>query len=83
MALDIRSIDREENRRRMRDGELYYAFTPDLIADRRRCRKAYDKLNSAEDMSRRALVELWKESVFLLTPTRTQYDNRIAVSTAT
>lgn len=63
MALDIRSVDHEENRRRMRDGELYYAFTPDLIADRRRCRKAYGKLNSAEDLSRRALVELWKELV--------------------
>ena len=68
MALDIRSIDREENRRRMRSGELYYAFTPDLIADRRRCRKAYEKLNTAEDLSRRALIELWKEFVISSLP---------------
>jgi hypothetical protein len=63
MALDIRSFDSAENRRRMANGELYYAFTPDLIADRRRCRKAYQRLNNAHDLNRRGLVELWKESV--------------------
>ncbi|KAH7354288.1 galactoside O-acetyltransferase [Plectosphaerella cucumerina] len=61
MALDIRSVDSAENRRRMANGELYYAFTPDLIADRRRCRKAYQRLNNAHDLNRRGLVELWKE----------------------
>lgn len=61
--MSLRSIDKEENRRRMRNGELYYAFTPDLIADRRRCRKAYEKFNNAEELSRRALVEMWKEYV--------------------
>ncbi|EGY14952.1 maltose O-acetyltransferase [Verticillium dahliae VdLs.17] len=59
--MDIRTIDREENRRRMANGELYYAFSPDLIADRQRCRKAYQRLNAAGDVSRRELVELWKE----------------------
>ncbi|KAM0334216.1 hypothetical protein ACHAQA_001237 [Verticillium albo-atrum] len=59
--MDIRTIDRAENRRRMANGELYYAFSPDLIADRQRCRKAYQRLNSATDASRRDLVELWKD----------------------
>ncbi|CRK47457.1 hypothetical protein BN1723_007555 [Verticillium longisporum] len=59
--MDIRTIDREENRRRMANGELYYAFSPDLIADRQRCRKAYQRLNAAGDVSRRELVELWKD----------------------
>ncbi|KAK2062825.1 hypothetical protein LY76DRAFT_602253 [Colletotrichum caudatum] len=60
-AMNTHSIDREENRRRMRDGELYWAFTPDLIADRKRCKTACDKLNTAGDVSRRTLVGLWKD----------------------
>ena len=54
-------VDLEENRRRMAAEELYYAFTPDLIADRRRCRLAFEAYNRAGDVSRRRLVELWKE----------------------
>ncbi|EFQ28518.1 galactoside O-acetyltransferase [Colletotrichum graminicola] len=60
-AMNTHSIDREENRRRMRNGELYWAFAPDLIADRKRCKAACDKLNSAGDVSRRTLVGLWKD----------------------
>ena len=56
----LRLIDLEENRRRMEKGELYYAFTPDLISDRRRCRAAYDAFNKAGEVSRRRLVELFK-----------------------
>ncbi|KAJ0316816.1 hypothetical protein COL5a_011439 [Colletotrichum fioriniae] len=59
--MDIRTIDKEENRRRMRNGELYWAFTPDLIADRKRCKAACDKLNNAGDVSRRTLVGMWKD----------------------
>ncbi|KAK1727282.1 uncharacterized protein BDZ83DRAFT_209946 [Colletotrichum acutatum] len=61
VAMDIRTIDKEENRRRMRNGELYWAFTPDLIADRKRCKAACDKLNNAGDVSRRTLVGMWKD----------------------
>ncbi|KAF7555509.1 hypothetical protein G7Z17_g2117 [Cylindrodendrum hubeiense] len=57
----LRSIDSEENKRRMQDGELYYAFTDDLIRDRRKCSKAFRKFNSADDVDRRALVEMWKD----------------------
>ncbi|OLN94019.1 putative acetyltransferase [Colletotrichum chlorophyti] len=61
--LDIRTVDRDENRRRMRNGELYWAFTPDLIADRKRCKAACDRLNNAGDVSRRTLVGMWKEKL--------------------
>ncbi|KPM46427.1 hypothetical protein AK830_g121 [Neonectria ditissima] len=58
--VDLRQIDEEENLRRMRDGELYYAFTSGLIRDRAQCSKAYKKFNSAGDVDRRAAIELWK-----------------------
>ncbi|KAH6604209.1 WbbJ Acetyltransferase (isoleucine patch superfamily) [Trichoderma cornu-damae] len=54
-------IDPAENRRRMARGELYWAFTPDLIQDRKRCARACRRLNTAEEATRRELVEMWKE----------------------
>ncbi|ORY69725.1 galactoside O-acetyltransferase [Pseudomassariella vexata] len=59
--MDLRLIDLEENKRLMRNGELYYAFTPDLVADRKRCRLACEAYNQAGDVSRRRLVELFKK----------------------
>lgn len=51
-----------ENRRRMDAGELYYAFHPDLLADRRRCGIACARFNSAGyDVSRRRALELFNE----------------------
>ena len=58
--MELRNIDPEENRRRMRAGELYFAFTPDLIADRKRCRLACKAFNEADDVPRRRLVELFQ-----------------------
>ncbi|KAL7784493.1 trimeric LpxA-like protein [Trichoderma afarasin] len=54
-------IDLAENRRRMARGELYWAFTPDLIQDRKQCARACRRLNTAEEVTRRELVEIWKE----------------------
>ncbi|KAB8079017.1 trimeric LpxA-like protein [Aspergillus leporis] len=51
------------NRESMRRGELYYAFTPDLIAARSRCSQACRRFNNAGDVSRRRLVELWKDII--------------------
>lgn len=48
-------------REKMLRGELYYAFTPDLIAARERCMQACNKFNNAGDISRRRQVELWRE----------------------
>jgi hypothetical protein len=45
----------------MAAGELYHAFAPDLATDRRRCKLACKRFGNAEDLSRRRLVELWKE----------------------
>lgn len=51
-----------ENRRRMAAGALYYAFHPDLLADRRRCGVACARFNAAGyDVSRRRALELWNE----------------------
>lgn len=44
-------------------GELYYAFTPDLIKDRQRCTKATRRFNNFEEPTRRELVTMWKEFV--------------------
>jgi hypothetical protein len=53
--------DIAKNREAMSRGELYYAFTPDLVVARRRCELACERFNSAGDISRRNRVELWRE----------------------
>ncbi|KAI4800898.1 trimeric LpxA-like protein [Aureobasidium sp. EXF-8845] len=50
-----------ENKARSLRGELYHAFTPELVAERRRCARACNTYNKAESISRRRQVELWKE----------------------
>lgn len=60
----MEGIDPIENRRRMLAGELYYAFVPDLTAQRMRCKDAllaYSSHSVRGDVPRRKLVELWKE----------------------
>jgi hypothetical protein len=54
-------MELSENKQKMLRGELYYAFTPELIAARRRCEVACQRFNSAGDVSRRKRAELWKE----------------------
>lgn len=46
---------------KMLRGELYCAFTPDLIAARTRCKRACAQFNKADEASRRELIELWKK----------------------
>ncbi|KAF2456556.1 hypothetical protein BDY21DRAFT_347538 [Lineolata rhizophorae] len=50
-----------ENKRRMLRGELYHAFAPELVAERRRCAAACARFNDAGDVSRRRRLELWNE----------------------
>ncbi|KAK3319645.1 hypothetical protein B0T19DRAFT_432811 [Cercophora scortea] len=60
----IESLSPSENRRRMIAGEMYYAFTPELGEDRRRCRQAsyeYTTRSLAANSSRRELVTIWKK----------------------
>ena len=46
---------------KMLRGELFLAFTPDLIAARARCTHACNRFNNAGEVPRRRLVELWRE----------------------
>lgn len=57
----LTNIDEEDNLARMRRGELYFAFTPQLVGARRRCGQAVGRFNRAGDLSRREIAEHWKE----------------------
>ncbi|OCK89122.1 uncharacterized protein K441DRAFT_296364 [Cenococcum geophilum 1.58] len=50
-----------DNKQKMLRGELYYAFTPELVAARARCKHACARYNNAGEVSRRRLTELWRE----------------------
>ena len=50
-----------ENKARALRGDLYYAFTPELVEERRRCSEACLKFNNAGKITRRRGVELWRE----------------------
>lgn len=50
-----------ENTARALRGELYYAFTPELVAARRRCAIACNKYNTEGLTTRRRQAELWNE----------------------
>ena len=50
-----------ENKARALRGDLYYAFTAELVAARRRASQACNRFNNAGDVTRRRQVELWNE----------------------
>ncbi|KAI1813928.1 hypothetical protein GGS20DRAFT_446782 [Poronia punctata] len=66
--MDLRSVDPVENKRRMENEQLYFSFTPDLIAARRKCQVAFERFNNAGDASRRTLLELFLKIVDDKTP---------------
>lgn len=59
-----------ENKRRMRSGELYHAFTPEMQAERDACRAAVRAFNAAASRAtpRREMVRLWRALVRDATP---------------
>lgn len=59
----LSNIDEKENLARMERGELYYAFSPELVAARKRCGRIVGQLNRAGELSRRELAVYWKEYV--------------------
>lgn len=61
----MENIKEDENLANMLRGELYYAFTPRLTVSRMRCHHACDRFNSAGEVDRRRLVELWREYVLV------------------
>ena len=50
-----------ENKQRMQKGELYHAFTDELVAERTRCTRAVNRFNDDRESTRRHRVELWRE----------------------
>lgn len=49
-------------RDKMLRGELFCAFTPDMVAARARCKYACNRFNNTSDeVPRRRLVEMWRE----------------------
>ena len=48
---------------KMLRGELYFSFTSPLAEERQRCHHACHRFNNAGEVSRRGLVELWKDIV--------------------
>ncbi|CAG5178531.1 uncharacterized protein ALTATR162_LOCUS8747 [Alternaria atra] len=61
-------MDLSENKKRMARGELYHAFTPELTAERSRCKQACARYNNAGDASRRKLTELFRDIIQDKTP---------------
>lgn len=55
------NVDAAENRKKMEAGELYYAFTPDLIKQRQMCKQASKLYNESDGLSRREQIELYQE----------------------
>lgn len=55
------NVDAAENRKKMEAGELYYAFTPDLIKERQMCKQAAKLYNESDGLSRREQIELYQE----------------------
>ncbi|EQL35892.1 hypothetical protein RJZ56_003779 [Blastomyces dermatitidis] len=53
---------------KMLRGELYHAFTPELIAARAKCKWACKRFNDSEDVTRRRQVELWRDIIDDHTP---------------
>lgn len=54
-------MEASENKQRSLRGELYHAFTPELLAARRQCAAARAKYNNTSDLTRRQQITLWRE----------------------
>ncbi|KAI4907693.1 hypothetical protein J4E90_009099 [Alternaria incomplexa] len=61
-------MDISQNKQRMLCGELYRAMTPELTAERARCRQACRRFNDAGDVPRRRLVQLFRDIIQDETP---------------
>jgi hypothetical protein len=50
-----------DNKQKMLRGELYFAFTDELIVERTRTKHACGRYNRASEITRRQVTELWRE----------------------
>ncbi|PYH88374.1 trimeric LpxA-like protein [Aspergillus ellipticus CBS 707.79] len=57
----LSNIDEKENLARMRRGDLYYAFSPELVAARKRCARVVSRLNNSGELTRREIAQFWAE----------------------
>ncbi|MCJ1389364.1 hypothetical protein MMC18_002221 [Xylographa bjoerkii] len=57
-----------DNKQKSLNGELYYAFTTELMRERTRCSHACHRFNTAGAVTRRRLVELWRDVLGDTTP---------------
>lgn len=48
-------------REKMVRGELFLAFSPELVKERNRCSRACARYSNAAEMSRRERVQAWRE----------------------
>ncbi|KAJ5094834.1 hypothetical protein N7456_010695 [Penicillium angulare] len=55
-------------REKMLRGELFRAFTPDLVAARARCKYACNRFNNTDEVTRRGLIKLWRDIIDDKTP---------------
>ncbi|OQE20534.1 hypothetical protein PENSTE_c013G05272 [Penicillium steckii] len=59
----------DSEREKMLRGDLFCAFTPDMVAARARCKYACNRFNNTSDeVPRRRLVELWRDIIDDKTP---------------
>ena len=54
-------MEEPTEKEKMLRGELFIAFSPELLAERDRCKYACLRFNEAGEVPRRRLVELWRE----------------------
>ncbi|KAJ5590251.1 hypothetical protein N7450_004223, partial [Penicillium hetheringtonii] len=67
IVIEVMMADSE--REKMLRGELFCAFTPDMVAARSRCKYACNRFNNTSDeVPRRRLVELWRDIIDDKTP---------------
>lgn len=59
--MSVTAMSEPTEKEKMLRGELYRAFTPDLIAARTRCKWACNRFNKSDEVPRRRLVEMWRE----------------------
>jgi hypothetical protein len=62
-----------DNKEKMLRGELYYAFTPELVAERRQCEHACARFNAAGEVSRRERAERLNEYIYPFLSSRRIY----------
>ncbi|KAF7846180.1 hypothetical protein BT93_L4930 [Corymbia citriodora subsp. variegata] len=68
-------MEQSENKQRSLRGELYHAFTPELVAERRRCARACARYNNAGEVTRRRQEHPWVEP-----PIHIDYGNNVRLA---